>query len=76
VTVHRVKETINGREYLIEVSNVGVDKWRAQIRRTPGGSCAMMPFYGATPDDAAAQLSRWLAIANRAARRDPLIAES
>src|SRR5919107_1960324 len=65
VNVHRVKETINGREYLIEVSSVGAGKWRAQIRRTPGGSCAMMPFYGNTPDEAAGQLSRWLAISNR-----------
>jgi len=64
VNVHRLKETINGREYLIEVSNVGSGKWRAQIRRTPGGSCAMMPFYGNTPDEAAAHLSRWLAISN------------
>ena len=64
MNVHRVKETINGREYLIEVSNVGTGKWRAQIRRTPGGSCAMMPFYGTTPDEAAGQLSRWLAISN------------
>ena len=65
VNLHRVKETINGREYLIEVSNVGNDKWRAQIRRTPGGCCAMMPFYGATPDEAAGHLSRWLTVSNR-----------
>ena len=64
MNVQRLKETINGREYLIEVSNVGIDKWRAQIRRTPGGSCAMMPFYGTTPDEAADQLSRWLTISN------------
>ena len=75
VNVHRLKETINGREYCIEVSNVGAGKWRAQIRRTPGGSCAMMPFYGATPDEAAAQLTRWLAIAN-GQRRDPVAIES
>lgn len=71
VNVQRLKETINGREYLIEVSNVGLHKWRAQIRRTPGGSSAMMPFYGSTPDEAAGQLSRWLAIAN-GPRRDPI----
>ena len=75
VNVHRVKETINGRDYLIEVSMVGVDKWRAQIRRTPGGCCAMMPFYGATPDEAAAHLRQWLAIVN-GQRRDPVVAES
>jgi hypothetical protein len=64
VTQHRYEETINGRAYLIEVSNVGRDKWRAQIARTPGGSAAMMPFYGTTPDEAAGHLSRWLSIAN------------
>lgn len=69
MNVHRLKETINGREYLIEVSNVGVDKWRAQIRRTPGGSCAMMPFYGSTPVEAAEHLSHWLSIVN-GPRRD------
>ena len=62
--VHRFQENINGREYLIEVSSVGVDKWRAQIKRTPGGSGALMPFYGKTPDEAASHLSQWLSIAN------------
>ena len=61
---HRFDQRINGREYLIEVSSVGRDKWRAQIKRTPGGSGAMMPFYGSTPDEAAGHLSRWLRIAN------------
>lgn len=64
VIQHQFDRTINGREYLIEVSSVGRDKWRAQIRRTPGGSGALMPFYGSTPDEAATQLSRWLMIAN------------
>ena len=58
----RYEETIAGRAYLIEVSNVGLDKWRAQIARRPGGSTALMPFYGSTPDEAAAHLSRWLSI--------------
>jgi hypothetical protein len=75
VTVHRLKEIINGREFLIEVSSVGTGRWRAQIRRTPGGSCAMMPFYGNTPSEAASQLSRWLAIVN-APRREPVTAKS
>ena len=64
VNVHRFAENINGRDYLIEVSSVGVDKWRAQIARLPGGSAALMPFYGKTPDEAAGQLSRWLNLAH------------
>jgi hypothetical protein len=59
--VHRFAETINGREYRIEVSAVGKE-WRAQIARAPGGSRAMMPFYGPTPDEARQQLSRWLTL--------------
>jgi hypothetical protein len=62
--VHRFEEVINGREYQIEVSSVGLGQWRAQIARRPGGSAALMPFYGKTPDEAASQLSRWLALAN------------
>ena len=61
VTVHRFDETINGRAYRIEVSAVG-NKWRAQIARAPGGSRAMMPFYGHTPVEAVEHLSRWLVL--------------
>jgi hypothetical protein len=64
VTVHLFEQTINGREYRIEVSAVGLDKWRAQIARAAGGSRALMPFYGRTPDEAAGQLSRWLSLAH------------
>jgi hypothetical protein len=64
VNQHRYEETINGRAYLIEVSSVGRDQWRAQIARAPGASTAMMPFYGKTPDEAARHLSRWLSIAH------------
>ena len=63
--MHRFEETINGREYRIEVSGVGVDQWRAQIARIPGGSSAMMPFYGKTPNEAAQQLISWLSMAHR-----------
>ena len=62
MTVQRFEETINGREYRIEVSAVGSNKWRAQIARAPGGSRAMMPFYGCTPDEAVKHLSHWLTI--------------
>ncbi len=64
VNVHHFAEVINGREYTIEVSPVGAGQWRAQIRRLPGGSAALMPFYGRTPDEAAAHLSRWLSLAH------------
>ena len=61
VTVQRYEEKINGREYRIEVSAVGT-QYRAQIARAPGGSRAMMPFYGQTPDEAVQHLSRWLTL--------------
>jgi hypothetical protein len=61
VTVQRFEENINGREYRIEVSAVG-SQYRAQIARAPGGSRAMMPFYGQTPDEAVQHLSRWLTL--------------
>lgn len=61
MTVHRFDETINGRAYRIEVSAVG-NKWRAQIAKPPGGSRAMMPFYGHTPVEAVEHLSRWLTL--------------
>lgn len=64
-TTHRFEETINGRDYRIEVSGVGLNQWRAQIARLPGGSAALMPFYGRTPDEAAQQLIRWLSIQGR-----------
>ena len=62
--MRRVEQTINGRDYRIEVSPVASNKWRAQIARAPGGSRAMMPFYGRTPDEAIEQLSRWLSLAH------------
>ena len=61
--IHRFEETIGGRTYVIEVTPVS-NRWRAQIRRTPGMPTALMPFYGQTPDEAAQQLSKWLTLAN------------
>ena len=66
--VHRFDEIINGREYHIEVSSVGAGQYRAQIARTPGGSAALMPFYGKTPNEAAKQLSHWLEVAHGKAK--------
>ena len=58
--VYRFEESIAGRAYLIEVANVCKDRWRAYIVRIPGVPAALMPFYGATPAEAAHQLCEWL----------------
>lgn len=62
VNVHRYEEQIAGRTYLIEVRAVSEARWRAQLARLPGLPTSMMPFYGATPQQAAQELSRWLAL--------------
>jgi hypothetical protein len=58
--LHRFEEFIGGRSYVIEVKPVDQNRWRAYIVRIPGVPTALMPFYGATPADAAHQLSNWL----------------
>ena len=65
--VHRYQELIAGHPYLIEVSPVTADRWRAYIVRLPGVPTALMPFYGATPDAAAGQLREWLTRAHQRA---------
>ena len=65
-TLVRYKEVINGRAYVIEVSAVTANRWRAQIARMPGARAALMPFYGTTAHEAASQLSGWLTRASRA----------
>jgi hypothetical protein len=63
VNVHRFEHDIAGRPYQIEVMLVG-DRWRAQLRRLAGMSTSLMPFYGATPEEAAELLTRWLVLAH------------
>jgi hypothetical protein len=58
--IHRFEESIAGRPYLIEVSAISKDRWRAYIVRVPGVPTALMPFYGSTPVEAARLLSEWL----------------
>ncbi len=65
--VHRFQQEIAGHPYLIEVSSVAVDRWRAYIVRVPGIPTALMPFYGSTPAEAARQLTDWLALAHQRA---------
>ena len=65
--VNRFEQSIAGRAYLIEVSPVSTDRWRAQIVRLPGVPTALMPFYGRTPTEAAEHLSAWLTRAHERA---------
>ncbi len=64
VATHQFEEVIGGRAYAIEVMPV-INRWRAQLVRTPGMPTAMMPFYGVTPDEAAKRLTDWLTLAHR-----------
>ena len=69
--VHRFEEFIAGRPYLIEVSAVSEDRWRAYIVRIPGVPTALMPFYGSTPVEAAQLLCEWLTRAHARAAAPP-----
>lgn len=62
----RVVENINGRTCAIEVLPVGAGRWRARLAQS-GTTNAVMPFYGTTPDEAVALLSRWLSRVGRPA---------
>jgi hypothetical protein len=55
----RRTECANGRTYTIEVLAIGPDRWRARIA-AQGGTNAVMPFYGTTPDEASGKLIGWL----------------
>lgn len=65
MVVRRFKESIGGRVYHIEASMLRDDRWRAQIARLPGMPTSLMPFYGATADEAARLLFDWLTRAHR-----------
>lgn len=69
MNVHRYEEHIAGRTYLIEVRPLADTRWRAQIARLPGMPTALMPFYGATPEEAAKELSRWLSLVYNGTRQ-------
>lgn len=58
----RYERSIAGRTYVIEVSPVTTSRWRAQIARLPGMPTSLMPFYGATPEEAAHALTTWLSL--------------
>ncbi|MFN8061246.1 MAG: hypothetical protein U0Q12_18950 [Vicinamibacterales bacterium] len=64
-TVQHLATRINGRDYYIEVTNVDVRTWRAQVVTEYGGRTALMPFYGASAEDATERLAEWLRRASR-----------
>jgi len=55
----RLMREINGKTYAIEVLPVDRCRWRARLAQH-GTTNALMPFYGATPDEAVASLTAWL----------------
>jgi hypothetical protein len=65
VTVHSFEHTINGSTYLVEAMLVDPDRWRAYLVNRAGGRTALMPFYGATAEQAVRQLTDWLTLAHR-----------
>ena len=68
VTAHRFEHTINGCPYVIETTLVDPDRWRAYLISGEGGPTALMPFYGATPQQAVRQLTDWLKLAHTSLR--------
>jgi hypothetical protein len=58
----RYERSIAGRTYVIEATLVSTGRWRAQIARLPGMPTSLMPFYGATSDEAAHALTNWLSL--------------
>jgi hypothetical protein len=71
VNTYRFEHSIAGRAYVIEVQPVSSTRWRAQIARLPGMPTSLMPFYGATPEDAARELTNWLSLVATAHAAQP-----
>lgn len=66
-TARRFVQHVNGRDYRIEVIQLGSERWRAQVLNSYGGPTALMPFYDVTPDEAVTRLTAWLSLAHRCA---------
>jgi hypothetical protein len=67
ITPQRLVQQIHGRDYRIEITQLGAGRWRAQVLNAYGGPTALMPFYDATPDEAVSRLTEWLSRAHRCA---------
>ena len=68
VDAQQFKQTINGCPYVIEATLVDPDRWRAYLISGAGGPTALMPFYGATPEQAVRHLTDWLRLVHKASR--------
>ncbi len=66
-TARRLVHHVNGRDYRIEVTQLGSERWRAQVLNAYGGPTALMPFYDVTLDDAVERVTAWLLLAHRGA---------
>ena len=64
-TARHLVQQVNGRDYRIEVMQLGSERWRAQVLNAYGGPTALMPFYDATADEAVNRLTAWLLLAHR-----------
>ena len=62
----RFEHAINDRRYVIEAIPVDPGRWRAFLVSGTGGTTALMPFYGDTPERAVEQLTNWLALIHQA----------
>lgn len=63
--IRRTQE-INGKTHAIEALQVDRHRWRARIVAR-GTANAVMPFYGATAEEAIEHLTAWLARVGRPA---------
>lgn len=61
--IRRIQE-INGKTYVVEAVPVDRSRWRARLAQQ-GTTNALMPFYGATPDEAIERLATWLSRVGR-----------
>ena len=60
----RRMQNINGKTYVVEAVPVDRSRWRARLVQH-GTANALMPFYGATPDEAIERLATWLSRVGR-----------
>ena len=65
MNAQRFEHAINNRRYVIEAIPVDPGRWRAFLVSGTGGTTALMPFYGETPEHAVEQLTNWLALVHQ-----------